>query len=97
MESLVIFRAREKSSSRGKKKRVFLCKRTARVKVKGKVVSRSFLQIERRGTFVEMEEWRKENSYKNCEVIRTQILEHVPGARDKGAKERCQERSDGEG
>ena len=41
----------KESSSRGKRKRrVFLCRRT--VKVKGKVVPASFREIERRGTFV---------------------------------------------
>ena len=40
-------------SSRGKRKRrVFLCRRTVRVKVKGKVIPMSFLKIEERGTFV---------------------------------------------
>ena len=43
----------KKSSSGGKRKRrVFLCRRTVTVKVKSKVIPRSFLKIEGRGTFV---------------------------------------------
>ena len=39
----------EESSSRGKR-RVFLCRRTVRVKVEGKAIPASFLKIEGRGT-----------------------------------------------
>ena len=47
-------------SSRGKgKKRVFLCRRTVRVKVKGKVIKASFLKIEARGTLVGEKSRRK--------------------------------------
>ena len=43
----------KESSSRGKRKRrVFLCERTVRVKVEGKVIQASFLKIEGRGTLV---------------------------------------------
>ena len=43
----------EKSSSRGKKKRrVLLCRKTVRVKVRSKVILASFLKIERRRTLV---------------------------------------------
>ena len=43
----------EESRSRGKrKKRVFLCRRTVRVKVESKVIPASFRKIEERGTFV---------------------------------------------
>ena len=44
---------RKESSSRGKgKRRVFLCRRTVRVKIKSKVIPASFLKIEGRGTLV---------------------------------------------
>ena len=44
---------RGKESSRGKRKRrVFLCRRTVRVKVKGKVIPASFLKIEGKKTLV---------------------------------------------
>ena len=40
----------EERSSRGKRKRrVFLCKRTVRVKVRSKVIPASFLKIEEKG------------------------------------------------
>ena len=43
----------EEDGSRGKRKRrVFPCKRTVRVKVEGKVIPASFRKIEGRGTFV---------------------------------------------
>ena len=43
----------KESSSRGKRKRrVFLCRRTVRVKVEGKAIPASFLKIEGRGTLV---------------------------------------------
>ena len=43
----------EKNSSRGKRKRrVFLCRRTVRVKVGGKAISTSFLKVKGRGTLV---------------------------------------------
>ena len=43
----------EESRSRGKrKKRVFLCRRTVRVKIESKVIPASFRKIEERGTFV---------------------------------------------
>ena len=48
----------KESSSRGKR-RVFLCKRTVRVEVKGKVISTSFLKIEGKGTFVEAKDRTK--------------------------------------
>ena len=53
----------KESHSRGKRKRrVFLYKRTVRVKVKSKVIPTSFLKIEGRGTFVEVKGRRKRNS-----------------------------------
>ena len=51
MEDLAAFSAREEeSSSRGKRKRrVFLCRRTVGVKVKGKLIPASFLNVKGRG------------------------------------------------
>ena len=42
-------RGKESSSRRKRKGRVFLCRRTVRVKVKSKVIPASFLKIEGRG------------------------------------------------
>ena len=50
----------EKNSSREKRKRrVFLCRKTVRVKVKSKVIPMSFLKIEGRETIVGAKDWRK--------------------------------------
>ena len=46
MEDLAAFKAREI------KRRVFLCRRTVRVKVEGKAIPASFLKIEGRRTLV---------------------------------------------
>ena len=45
-------RGKESSSREKRKRRVFLCRRTVRVKVEGKVIPASFLKIEGRGTLV---------------------------------------------
>ena len=47
-----IRRGKESNSRRKRKKRVFLCRRTVRVKVGGKVIPASFLKVEGRGTLV---------------------------------------------
>ena len=53
-------RSKESSSSRGKRKRrVFLCRRTLKIKVIGKVIPSSFLKIEGRGRFVGAKDRRK--------------------------------------
>ena len=50
----------KESSTRGKRKRrVFLCRRTVRVKEKSKVISTRFLKIEGRETFIEVKNRRK--------------------------------------
>ena len=50
----------EKSSSRGKRKRlVFLCRRTVRVKVRSKVIPASFLKVEERGTLLGVNDRRE--------------------------------------
>ena len=50
----------KESSCRGKRKRrVFLCRRTVRVKVGGKVIPASFLKIEGRGTLVGAKDWKE--------------------------------------
>ena len=62
MEDLVAFSATEakESSNREKKKRlVFLCRRTVRVEVKGKVIPTNPLKIEERGKFVTVKDLRK--------------------------------------
>ena len=56
----------EESSSRGKRKRrVFLCRRTVKVKIQGKVIPASFLKIEGRGTLVVAIDRRERDRYKN--------------------------------
>ena len=58
-EGIQCHRSKE-NSSRGKRKRqVFLCRRTVRVKVKGKVIPTGFLKIEGRETFIGAKDWRK--------------------------------------
>ena len=58
-ESIQCQRSKE-SSIRGKRKRrVFLCRRTMRVKVKSKVISTSFLKIQGRETIVGAKNRRK--------------------------------------
>ena len=72
----------KESSSRGKRKRrVFLCRRTVRVKVGGKVIPASFLKIEGRGTLVGAIDQRERNREKNWKMVGTQVLKHLPGAR----------------
>ena len=52
-------RSKENSSRGKRKRRVFLCRRTVRVKAKSKVISTCFLKIEGRGTFVGAKDGRK--------------------------------------
>ena len=51
-EGIQCQRSKENSSKGKKKRRVFLCRRTVRVKVKSKVIPTSFLKIQGRETFV---------------------------------------------
>ena len=52
----------KESSSRGKRKRrVFLCRRTAGVKVQGKAIPASILKVEGRRTLVEAKDRRERN------------------------------------
>ena len=54
---------RKESSSGGKRKRgVFLCRRTLRVKVEGKAIPTSSLEIEERAMFVGAKKRRKRDS-----------------------------------
>ena len=56
----------KESSCRGKRKRrVFLCRRTVRVKVGGKAIPASFLKIEGRGTLVGAKHRRERDGKKN--------------------------------
>ena len=50
----------KESSSRGKR-RVFLCRRTVRVKVRGKAIPASFLKIEGRGMLIGVIDWREKD------------------------------------
>ena len=63
MEDLAAFSAREVKKAaeeeRERERRVFLCRRTVRVKVKGKVIPASFLKIEGRGTLAEAKNRKK--------------------------------------
>ena len=86
----------KESSSRGKRKRrVFLCRKTVKVKVKGKAIPASFLEIEGKRTFVGTKEgWLVElvgdqNPGPEAERVRED------GARRCQGRSNCQ-RSDGE-
>ena len=58
-EGIQCQRSRENSSKGMKKGRVFLCRRTVRVKVKSKVILTSFPKIQKRETFVGAKDRRK--------------------------------------
>ena len=61
-EGIQCQRSKENSSRKGtgkKKRRVFLCRRTVRVKVKSKLIPRSFPKIQVRETFVGAKDRRK--------------------------------------
>ena len=52
MEDLAVFNAREVKRVAADKRRVFLCRRTMRVKGRSKVFPASFLKVKGRGTFI---------------------------------------------
>ena len=54
-------RSKESSSREKRKRRVLLCRRTARVEVKSKVIPTSFLKLEGRKVFVGAKDRRKRN------------------------------------
>ena len=58
-ESIQCQRNKENSSKGKRKRRVFLRRRTVRVKVEGKVIPTSFLKIQRRETLVGAKDLRK--------------------------------------
>ena len=62
-------------------RQVFLCRWTVKVKVGGKPILASFLKIEGRGTLVGAIDRREKDRQKNWQVVRTQVLKHLPGAR----------------
>ena len=64
MENSAAFNAKKvKTAVREKKEReVFLCRKTVRVKAKGKVIPTNFLKTAGRRPFVGVEERRKDNS-----------------------------------
>ena len=97
----------KESNSRGKRKRrVFVCKRTVRVKVGGKAIPVSFLKIEGRETLVGARD-RREREGRIEELVGGQNpgLEAPPRSKkrqERREQRRCQERndcqrSDGEG
>ena len=66
MGNLVAFSVREvkraAAANEKGKRRVFLCKKTVRVKAKSKVVPMSFLKIEGRGMVVEVKDQKEKDS-----------------------------------
>ena len=58
-EDLQCQRSKENSSKGKKKRRVFVCRRTVRVKEKSEVMPTSFLKIQGRETFVGAKDRRK--------------------------------------
>ena len=58
-EGIQCQRSKQNSRKRKKKRRVFLCRRTVRVKVKSKVIPRSFPKIQGREAFVGAKDRRK--------------------------------------
>ena len=90
MEDLATFSVRE--VKRGKRQ-AFLCRRTVRVKVKGKVIPASFLKIEeryvRRGKRLEKEGWL-------IEFVGDQNSGPEALPRSKRGQEWREQRSDGE-
>ena len=73
-----------------RKRRVLLCRRTEGVKVGGKVIPSSFLKVEGRGTLVGAKDRKERDRLKNWQVIKTQVLKHLPGA-GKNKRERRKE------
>ena len=51
-----------------------------RVKVGGKAIPASFLNVEGRRTLVAVKDQRERDRQKNWYVVRTQVLNHLPGA-----------------
>ena len=98
MEDLAAFSVREvKNSSRGKR-RVFLCKRTVRVKVEGKVIPASFLKIEGWGRLLG-ERPGKEGQLEELVGDQSPDPEAPPRSkigRERREQRRCQGRSDRE-
>ena len=61
-EGIQYQRSKENSSKGKKKRRIFLCRRTVRVKVNSKVIPTSFLKIQGRETFVGAKDRRERDS-----------------------------------
>ena len=55
-------KGKDSGSRKKKKRRIFLCKKTVNVKVKGKVIPASFRKIEGRATFVGEKDRREKDS-----------------------------------
>ena len=64
---MAVFSARDKESSNRTKRerRVFLCRRTAGIKVGGKIIPASFMKVEGRGTLVGAIDQRERDGEKN--------------------------------
>ena len=75
-------RSKENSSSGKRKRRVFFCRRTVRVKVKRKITLASFLKIKERGNVRWGERLEKEGRLVELVVIIIQVLKHLLGARE---------------
>ena len=98
MEDLAAFKVREvESSSRGKR-RVFLCRRTVRVKTRGKAIPASFLKIEggrslgrktgERGIDRRIGRWSEPRS---CSTSKEQERAREEGAKEMSGEERLPE------
>ena len=95
MKDLAAFSAREvkKAAAQKRKRRVFLCRRTVRVKVEGKVTPASFLKIQGRGMLIGAKDWKKEGR------IEELVCDQNPPPRsrkelEKRQQRKCQEKSD---
>ena len=73
-------RGKESSSREKRKRRIFLCRRTARVKTRFKAIPASPPKTEGRGTLAGSKDRRERNRQKNWQMARTQVLQHLPGA-----------------
>ena len=88
----------KESSSRGKRKRrVFLCRKTVRVKVGGKVIPASFLKAEGRRTLVGVKDREREGRIEELVGGQNSGPEAPPRSKKKQERReqrKCQERSD---
>ena len=77
----------KKSSSRGKRKRrVFLCRLTVRVKVGDKVISASFQKVEGRGTLIGAKDQGEKDSWKELVDGQNPVPEASPRTKKRPEK-----------